>query len=202
MLEKPAKTAVPIHPLLRDRWSPRAFDPARNVTEQEILALLEAARWAPSCYGDQPWRFLLWNRQTDPQGWQAAFDCLAEGNQLWVKDVPLLIAAFAVPDFRHDGKPNRWAQYDTGAAAMGLCLQAVALGLAAHQMGGFDAQRLKTTFGVPPEVTAMAMIAVGHRGTPEQLPEPLRERETAPRSRLPLGEVAYRGRWGNPFTTP
>lgn len=202
MLEKPAQTCVPIHELLARRWSPRAFDPARPVSAQAVAAVLEAARWAPSCFGDQPWRFLVWNRSDDPQGWQAAFDCLAEGNQAWVKDVPVLIAALALPHFRHNARPNRWAAYDTGAAAMSLCLQAVALGLAAHQMGGFDAERLKATFGVPAEVTPMAMIALGYQDAPERLEGELRERETAPRSRLPLEEIAFRGRWGQPFSGP
>ncbi|MEO1767142.1 nitroreductase family protein [Thiobacter aerophilum] len=199
MLDKQAITSVPIHELLARRFSPRAFDPTRPVSPAAVAALLEAARWAPSCYGDQPWRFLVWNRSDDPQGWQAAFDCLAEGNQVWVKDVPVLLAALALPTFRHNGQPNRWAQYDTGAAAMSLALQAVALGLAAHQMGGFDAQRLKTTFGVPAEVMPMAMIAVGYQGDPARLSGELREREMAPRTRLSLGEIAFQGRWGTPF---
>lgn len=200
MLEKPAQTAVPIHELIARRWSPRAFDPARPVTDAQVTALLEAARWAPSCYGDQPWRFLVWNRAKDPDGWRRAFDCLAEGNQVWVKNVAVLIAALAEPRFRHNGEPNRWAAYDTGAAAMSLGLQAVALGLAAHPMGGFDATRLKETFGVPDTVTPMAMIAVGHPAAPECLPPEIRERELAPRTRLPLGEIAFAGRWGRPWT--
>lgn len=202
MLEKPAETAIPIHDLLARRWSPRAFDPTQTPSQDQLLALLEAARWAPSCYGDQPWRFLVWNRADDAEGWRQAFDCLAPGNQAWVKDVPVLIAVLAQPRFRHDGSPNRWAAYDTGAAALSLCLQAVALGLAAHQMGGFDAQRLKQTFDVPPEVDAMSMIAVGHQASPDRLEGELRQRETAPRNRLPLGELAFRGRWGVPFGQP
>ncbi len=151
---KPASTEVPIHDLLATRWSPRAFDATRAVTREQISALIEAARWAPSCFGNEPWRFLVWDRATDDAGWQRAFDCLSAGNQIWVKNVPLLFAAVADPAFDHNGKPNRWAQYDTGAAAENLVLQAVALGLAAHQMGGFDAERLHAEFGIPAGVHA------------------------------------------------
>lgn len=200
MLEKPATPSVPIHELIARRWSPRAFDPDRPVSPAQIQALLEAARWAPSCYGEQPWRFVVWNRADDAEGWRLALDCLAPGNQVWAGAAPAFIAVLAEPNFRHDGSPNRWAGYDTGAAAMSLCLQAVALGLAAHQMGGFDAARLKPAFGIPPAVEAMAVIAVGHPAAPDRLPGELRARELAPRSRLPLGEVAFRGRWGTPFT--
>lgn len=159
------------------------------------MALLEAARWAPSCFGDQPWRFLVWNRHRDAAVWQRAFDCLSEGNRKWVVNAPLLMASLANTVFDHNGKPNRWAQYDTGAASENICLQAVALGLVAHQMGGFDAERLKQEFGVPEFFTPMAMIAVGQQADADILEQEIRERELGPRARKPLETRFFEGSW-------
>lgn len=199
MLEKKAQTAVGIDDTLARRWSPRAFDPAQPVAREQLLALLEAARWAPSCYGDEPWRYIVWDRTRDPDGWQKAFECLAESNQKWVANAPLLLASLAGSHFSRNGKPNRWAQHDTGAASENLVLQATALGLAAHQMGGFDADRLRQQFGIPDEFTPMAMIAVGHQAEPDTLPADLKERETGPRKRRPLEETFFEGAFGQPI---
>jgi nitroreductase len=195
-MKKPALTQVPIHELIAGRWSGRAYDPARTVTRAQLIALLEAARWAPSCYGDQPWRFIVWDKHADPAGWQAGFDCLAPGNQGWVKDAPLLLLTAADSLFNHNGTPNRWAQYDTGAAAENLCLQAEALGLMAHQMGGFDPDKARTAFGVPEQYALMAMVAVGYPADIDTLSPEASERETASRKRRELGELFFSGEWG------
>ncbi|MCP5157999.1 MAG: nitroreductase family protein [Gammaproteobacteria bacterium] len=199
MLEKPATTSTPIAELLARRWSPRAIDPGQPVSREQLLALLEAARWAPSCFGDQPWRYLVWDRFRDAEAWQQAFACLAEGNQIWVKNAPILLLSVAAPHFGHNQKPNRWAQYDTGAASENLCLQATTLGLVAHQMGGFDADQAKATFNIPTDHACMAMIAVGHPGPVDGLPEMLREKEQAPRERKSLAQIAFEGRWEQGF---
>lgn len=123
MIEKSANTSVPIHELLAQRWSPRAIDQHKPVDRNDITALLEAARWAPSCFGDQPWRYLVWDRFRDHESWQTAWDCLTDGNKAWVRDAPVLLASFADSTFRKNGKPNRWGQHDTGAASENLCLQ-------------------------------------------------------------------------------
>jgi nitroreductase len=91
MDERNAQTSVPIDPVLARRWSPRAFDTNRGVSRTQLAALLEAARWAPSCNGDEPWRYLIWDRSRDSAGWQKAFDCLSDNNKKWVKNVPLLM---------------------------------------------------------------------------------------------------------------
>ena len=198
IVEKKAQTSVAIHDLIARRWSPRAFDKSKPVSRAQVMAFLEAARWAPSCYGDEPWSYLLWDRYRDPASWQKAFECLAEGNQAWVKNAPLLLASIAGSQFAHSGKPNRWGQHDTGAASANLVLQAVALGLAAHQMGGFDADKLREKFAIPAGYTPMAMIAVGYQADAAILEGKLKERELAPRARMPLGEKFFEGTWGVP----
>ena len=198
-MKKPAITRVPIDDTLANRWSGRAYDANKPMGEQEIIALLEAARWAPSCYGDQPWRFIVWNRHTDVASWGKAFDCLAPGNQAWVKDAPVLLLSAADSVFNHNGTPNRWGQYDTGAAAENLCLQAAAMGLMAHQMGGFDVEKTRSTFGIPEQYSLMAMIAVGYPADLSTLQGEVLEREQAPRKRRELGELFFKDGWGQPI---
>lgn len=197
-MEKPALTQVPIDPTIAARWSGRAYDAGKVVTPAQITALLEAARWAPSCYGDQPWRFIVWDKNADAAAWQQAFDCLVPGNQSWVKDAPVLLLIAADGLFNHNGKENRWGQYDTGAAAENLCLQAASMGLMAHQMGGFDSDKARVTFGVPAQYALMSMISVGYPADIATLSGEALERETAARTRRPLGELFFSGTWGKP----
>jgi nitroreductase len=197
-MRKPAASNVPIHPLLAERWSARAFDPDRPVAREQWLALLEAARWAPSCYGGEPWRYVLWDRFAAPEAWQEAFACLSEGNRAWAQRAPLLMLAAADRLRERDDALNRWAPYDTGAASLSLCLQAVALGLLAHQMGGFDAARLRAAFQIPERYECMAMIAIGYPGDPSTLAEPYRSREHAQRVRRPVEERFFEAAWGCP----
>ena len=196
MLEKPAQSSRPIHDLFVRRWSTRAFDLKRPVSREQLFALLEAARWAPSCNGDEPWRYLVWDRGRDPEGFQKAFDCLSENNRKWVKNVPLLMLSCAGSAFGATGKPNRWTQHDTGAASVSLALQATAMGLMAHQMGGFDAEKARAAFAIPADYTPMAMIAIGYQAEPDVLDEETKKKELAPRARKPLAERFFEGGWG------
>lgn len=196
MQAKPAITSVKIHDLMQSRWSPRAFDPDKPVSHDDLLALLEAARWAASCYNDQPWRFIVCNKHTDAVSWQNALSTLVERNQLWAKNAPILIQSVAMAKFNHNDKPNRWAMYDTGAAAASLCLQATALGLIAHQMGGFDAEKSHELFHIPSDCTPMAMMAVGYQGSIDLLDEDFKATELAERTRAALYERFYAGQWG------
>ena len=198
MDDRQAKTGVPIHDLLARRWSPRAYDANRPVAREHLAALLEAARWAPSCNGDQPTRYLIWDRARDPEGWQKAFDCLSESNRKWVKNVPLLVLSCAGSIFGHNGKPNRYGPHDTGAASMSMALQAPALGLIVHQMGGYDAAKARAAFAIPEEYTPMAMIAVGYQASPDVLDEETKAKELKPRSRKPLEELFFEGGWNTP----
>ena len=194
-MQKPAVTQAPINNVIANRWSGRAYDADKAVSNEQIISLCEAARWAPSCYGDEPWRFIVWNKHTDEQSWQKAFECLVPGNQEWVKNAPVLLLSCADTLLRKNQKPNRFAQYDTGAAAENLCLQAQDLGLMAHQMGGFDADAARTAFDIPEQFTVMAMIAVGYAADIKTLTGDVLVRETAKRERRPLAELFFDSAW-------
>jgi nitroreductase len=196
-MEKPAPTDVPIHPLLSRRWSGRAIDPDRPVEPAKIRTILEAARWAPSCFNDQPWRYLVFDGR-DPEARERARGCLAEGNA-WARRAPLLLLSVAHEAFDHNGKPNRHGQHDAGLASENLVLQATELGLVTHQMAGFDAERARKEFSIPEGFTPMAMIAIGHPGRIEDLPEALQEREKAARTRKPASELMFGSKWGVPY---
>jgi nitroreductase len=198
-MRKPAITQVPIDTTLAERWSGRAYDASKAITSEQTIALLEAARWAPSCMGDQPWRIVVWDKHVDAAAWQKAFDCLAPSNQTWVQHAPLLLLICADKLFSKNAQPNRWAEYDTGAAAQNLCLQASSMGLMAHQLGGFDAEKTREAFHIPAQFTLMAMISVGYPVSESAIPEDLLARETAERSRRDLGELFYQGAWENPI---
>jgi len=196
MQQKPAITRVKINDIIQARWSPRAFDPDKPVSHDDLLALLEAARWAPSCFNDQPWRFIVCDKTADETGWQNTFSILAEKNRRWAKNAPVLILAVAMESFNHNGQPNRWAMYDTGAASVSLCLQATALGICVHQMGGFDAEKAREVFNLPGDCRPMAMMAVGYQADVDVLDDDFKDAELAARSRAALNERFYAGQWG------
>lgn len=197
-MQKPAITQVPINETLANRWSGRAYDAGKTVSHQQVIALLEAARWAPSCFGDEPWRFIVWDKNSDENAWLSAFDCIVPNNQTWVKDAPVLILVCAGSLFGHNQQPNRWAQYDTGAAAENLCLQASSMGLMAHQMGGFSADKTRANFNIPEQYTPMAMVSVGYAADIATVTGEALTREMAARKRKPLGELFFTETWGKP----
>ncbi|MDT8397377.1 MAG: nitroreductase family protein [Pseudomonadales bacterium] len=197
MFSKEIDTFVPINALLSERWSGVAYDPERQVSADDIRRLAEAARWAPSCFGDQPWRYIIVNRFKNPEAWQKGFDCLAEGNKAWVQHAPLLILACHDTCFSHNGMPNNWGSYDTGAASMSLCIQATALGLMTHQMAGFMPDKARTNFAIPERYTPLAMITVGYQLPADKIPEQFRPRETSPRKRNPLAAHFFENSWGD-----
>lgn len=196
MFAKYARTSVPIADVIAKRWSGVAFDSERHIAADDLTAMLEAARWAPSCYGDEPWRYILWRRIEDRGHWQRALLCLSETNQRWAQHASVLLLAMADSQFERNGKPNRWGQYDTGAASVSLCLQAAALGIMTHQMGGFDADKIRSEFAIPERFHCMAMLAAGYQVPKDKIPEILKEREYRERQRRPLGESFFRGEWG------
>lgn len=198
MSQKPALTDVDLHELISDRWSPRAFDANRMVEHEDLVTLLEAARWAPSCFNDQPWRFVVCDKGRGQASWSNLLNALAEKNQLWAKNAPVLILICADSQFQSNGKPNRWGQYDSGAAAISLALQATALGLVTHQMGGFDMDAARQALGVPEQFQPMAVMAVGYPGDINALDGVFREAESSPRQRADLNSRFYLSRWDEP----
>ncbi|MEN9938857.1 MAG: hypothetical protein RLZZ387_5436 [Chloroflexota bacterium] len=195
LIEKPATTAHPIHPLLRDRWSPRAFAPDAIPAEQ-VLSLFEAARWSPSAVNEQPWSFVAIPRE-DSAAFAKAVECLAEGNRTWAQHAPLLVLTVARLVRQRDGAPNGSALYDVGQAVAHLTVQAGHVSLWVHQMGGFSADAAREAFGIPADHAPVTFLAIGRLGSPSSLPEPLLTRELAERQRKPLAEVVYGPRWGD-----
>lgn len=196
-MEKTAPIDHPISEILAHRWSPRAYDPSRPVASSDLLSMLEAARWAPSCFNEQPWRYLIFD-QSDPDGLTRARDCLSGGNA-WAKSAPMLLLSVARLTFTHNSKPNRHASHDVGAASLSLALQASALGLWAHQMAGYDVTKARAYFNIPDDCELMAMIAVGYTLPESDLPSDIREKERAPRQRRPVAGFAFRGDWERPL---
>jgi nitroreductase len=194
-MEKPAPVNFPVHDLIRDRWSPRAF--AAKPIEPAILAsLFEAARWAPSSSNEQPWAFLVATKD-DPENFAKTLSVLVEFNAGWAKEAAALVLAVSSLKFRANGTPNRNAFYDTGAASALLSVEATHRGLAVHQMAGFDPTKAKQVFGIPEDWEPIAAVAIGYPGDPGALSEKLRDREVAPRTRKPLSEFVMSGRWGH-----
>jgi nitroreductase len=177
---------IAINELISTRWSPREYL-SRAVEPEKIHAVFEAARWAASCFSEEPWRF-VYVTQADAASFQKMLGLLMEKNQQWAKSAYVLGFSTAKKTFTLNGVPNRWALHDTGAAAANLALEATALGLHAHFMGGFDAQRARTEFHVPDDFEVGAAFALGY----------IDEATTQPvaRRRKPLDELVFRGDWG------
>jgi nitroreductase len=194
-MEKPAVTDFPVQDYIRNRWSPRAFAD-KPVSSEVLRSLFEAARWAPSSFNEQPWAFLV-AAKNDTENFRKMLSVLVEFNAGWAKHAPVLALAVAELAFQRDGNPNRNAFYDVGAAAAQLTLEANARGLFVHQMAGFDPQKARQVFEIPVGWEPIAAIAIGYPGDPESLPQPLRDRELAPRTRKPLSEFVMTGRWGH-----
>ena len=196
MFDKKASTRYPINQLLASRWSGRVYDPEKHLSREQLITLAEAARWSPSCFGDEPWRYLFCDRIVNQYVWQKAFECLSEGNQEWAVNAPLLIIISSDSIFERNEKPNRWGSYDTGASAMSLCIQATDMGLMAHQMGGFDSEKVRQSFKMPERFTPMAMMTIGYQVEKQNIPDEMKERELAERKRKPLGDCFFDGEWG------
>ncbi|WP_419817812.1 nitroreductase family protein [Glaciibacter flavus] len=181
-----ADTEAALLPALVERWSPRAYDPSAEVDASVIRTILEAARWAPSAANVQPWRFIVARRGT-PE-FTAVHDSLMGFNRAWADSAALLIVNIAeIVDT--EGKPRPWARYDLGQAVAHLTVQAQHEGLHTHQMGGFEADALREGFSLGERFEPVSITAIGVLGDPEALPDALRERESAPRTRLPLEEL-------------
>ena len=181
-----ASTTSGIHPLLADRWSTRAFDAAAQLEPAVVERLLEAARWSPSAANTQPWRLAVAPRGTDEHA--ALLAALAPGNARWAHAASALLVVAATTT-AEDGQVLPWAVFDAGQALGHLTVQAAAEGVAVHTMGGFDAGAVRDLYALPEGTDPVVVVALGRLGAVEELPEDLRARETAPRTRRPLGDL-------------
>lgn len=194
-MSKIANTDYPIHELIAARWSPYAFSD-RPVDNADLLSCLEAARWAPSSYNEQPWSYLVATRD-DPENFERVLSCLVEANQAWATAAPVLILCCTKLNFKRNGETNAAAVHDLGLAAANLCIEATARGLYVHQMIGIIPDRAETLFSVPMDVRVLTAMAIGYVAEPGSAPEKLRERDSQPRSRKPLSEFVFTGKWGD-----
>ncbi len=171
---------------IENRWSGRSFS-NQMIEESHLNALMEAARWAPSCYNEQPWRFMIAKRGTDL--YQSFYDTLSEGNQAWAGDAPILLLALARKEFRHNGHENIHSWHDVGLAMGQLGMQATELGINLHQMAGFDRARLTVKLSLPDSYEAVSITAVGYRDEADKLEGIWLEKEKAPQSRLERDQI-------------
>lgn len=163
-----------------------------GVTREHVKALFEAARWAPSSYNEQPWRFVY---AVEPEDRERLLEALFDGNRTWAKNAGALIFVLAKPTLARNGRPNAHAWFDTGAAWMSIALQATKLGLHTHAIGGFDADKARKILRTGEDIDVVCAVAVGRQGPPAILPDPLAERE-APSPRRALEEIAFEGNYG------
>jgi nitroreductase len=198
--DKLADTTHRVHELIRSRWSPRSFS-SRQISDEDLKTVLEAARWAASSYNEQPWRFII-AKKSDPEAFDRLLGVLVPANQAWAKNASVLIVMAAKKTFSHNGSNNHYALHDTGAALANLVLQATALGIYGHGMAGFDRERAQLELNIPDDFEPAASVALGYLGKPEDLElENLRKMETAKRQRKPLSELAFSGTWGHRLAT-
>lgn len=182
-------------PLLAARRSSRSLV-GEAIGEPVLVRLLEAARWAASSMNAQPWSFIVVRRE-DVGSHAAVSDLLMPGNRVWAPRAPLLLVALA--QVTVEGKPRATALFDLGLAVSQLVTQATAEGLAAHTMGGFDKLLSREVLGIPEGWEPVVVIAVGHEVAPDELPAEIAQRDTAPRTRKPLAQIAFEGRFGAPL---
>lgn len=192
-MQKPAVTEHEIHNLLKERWSPRAFD-NKAVETDKLLSLFEAARWSPSGGNSQPWSFIIIT-QEQAETHEKLIEALTGRNPIWAKNAPVLIVAVAKLNLENPAF-SRYAYYDLGQAMAHLTIQAAHVGLHVHQMAGFAGQKIRELFEIPEGYDVVTVSAVGYFGTPEQLPDGMREQELAARIRKPLTDFVFGEYWG------
>ncbi|MCM1000943.1 MAG: nitroreductase family protein [Wolbachia endosymbiont of Melophagus ovinus] len=173
--------------LMKARHSGRLYDPNKVVNQAEINMLIEAARFSPSCFGDEPWRYIICNRQNNQGSWERLLNCLDGSNQKWAKNAQVLIISLSAKNFRKlDKGKNFWAKHDTGAANYALMLQAASMNLMAHQMGGFDRDKIIEKFNIPDDFNVMSVVAVGYEEEGAEVKE---------KKRRPIEEIFFYDEW-------
>jgi nitroreductase len=200
---KTARTDHEVLDLIERRWSPRAFDPAKDVSQVELFRLFEAARWAPSSGNEQPWRFVAASRHRSPEAFAALLLSLKAKNRLWAEAAPILVlvAVQNPPGGQSAESARASAWYDAGLAVGFLTLQATAIGLSIRQMEGFDTARAREACAVPASFAPAVVMAIGYAGDPDTLSiESHRSSERQPRSRRPLQDLVFDGTWDRTFS--
>ncbi|MEX2600519.1 MAG: nitroreductase family protein [Balneolaceae bacterium] len=191
--KKKATTDYDVHSIIQKRWSPRSFSD-REVKPELIRKLFDAARWAPSSFNEQPWRF-IYARKEEPEQYDKLYRVMGKFNQDWAGDAPVLILAIAKETFSKNDKPNRVATYDLGAAMAYFTFEATRHDLYVHQMAGIDLDKAREIFALPDGYKAITMAAVGYIGDPNDLEGNLRENEISKRTRKDIDEIAFQGEW-------
>jgi nitroreductase len=187
--ERSRKSTYQINPLILNRWSPRSMT-GEELDNEEIMSLFEAARWAPSSYNNQPWRFIYAKRNTEH--WDRLFNLLAEGNRAWAKNSALLVVVISRKNFEYNERPAITHQFDTGSAWENLALEAFSKGIVAHGMQGFDYDKARIDLEIPIDFEVMAMIAIGKKGSRDNLSPELQEKEKIS-DRKPLKDIVMEG---------
>ena len=191
---KQAQSDQQIHELIAGRWSPYAFDP-RPVERDRLVSCLEAARWAASSYNEQPWSFIVAERDNATH-FERMLKCLVAANQAWAKDAGVLMVTVICKGFARNGKPNRMAEHDLGLAVGNLSLQATSLGLGVHQMAGIDLDAARQSYEIPETHDPVTAIALGYPADLDNIDnDQLVQRERSPRSRKSLDEFVFAGSW-------
>jgi nitroreductase len=193
-MHKRAPTDFPVHDLIAERWSPRAFSD-KPVAPDVLQSLFEAARWAPSSSNEQPWAYIVATKD-DAENFSKLVSVLVPANVTWAQHAPVLALAVAELAFAKSGTPNRNAQHDVGAATAWLTVEATSRGLFVHQMAGYDHDKARQVFRIPAGWEPIAAIAIGYPVDPDSLPQPLRDRELAARTRKPISAFVMSGSWG------
>lgn len=197
MENKLATTQYPINKNIEKRWSPRAFK-AEAPNQKELLSLLEAARWAPSSFNEQPWRFFIGVKGAG-NTYDKIFKSLNEFNQEWAINAPILLLAVGKTHFSHNDAENKHYAYDTGAAMALLAVQAAEQGIYIHQMAGFSKEKAREIFSIPEGYVPVVTAAIGYPGDPEMLNQKQQKAETAPRKRKDIDEIVFQSSWGQPM---
>jgi nitroreductase len=192
-LDNHRKPTYSINNLILNRWSPRSMS-GEEINDKDLMSLFEAARWAPSSYNNQPWRFIYAKRNS--ASWEKFFNLLAEGNRVWTKNASVLVVIISRKNFEHNEKPSITHQFDTGAAWENLAIEATSCGLVTHGMQGFDYDKARKELEIPDSFDVMAMIAIGKKAPKENLPSELQKMEF-PNNRKPLSEIIMEGKFHN-----
>ncbi len=191
---KTAKTDHLIQSTLTERWSPYAFQD-KLIPRSDLLAILEAARWAASAYNEQPWNYIVASRDQEAAFAQAV-SCLVEPNQAWAKNTSAILLTVVRENYSKNGKANGTAEHDTGIAAGNICVEATARGISVHQMAGIIADRIRQVYALPEGLQPLTAIALGYAAEPDQVPDALKSTDLVTRSRRPLAEFVFSGKWG------